>query len=109
MKQPDRERSEHILAAAKEIESFINGKTFEDFKNDRLLQRGVEKDLEIIGEAANKLSEHTHKELPRIPWKAIIGMRNILVHVYFELDLETVWKTAKEDIPPLLENLKQLE
>ena len=109
MKQSDKERLKHILKAAQEIELFVQDKTFIDFKSDRLLQRGVEKDLEIIGEAANKLSNEVRDEFSQIPWKAIVGMRNILVHVYFELDLGTVWKTVQEDIPFLLKKLQKID
>lgn len=103
----DRKRLQHILDACREIERFARGKSREDFLQDRLLQRAVEKDLEIIGEAANQLSSETRSSYPSIPWQDIIGMRNILIHVYFEVDLETVWTTIQEDIPNLQEALEE--
>lgn len=102
----DRKRLKHILDACREIERFTRGKSKDDFLQDRLLQRAIEKDLEIIGEAANQLSPETRSSYPSIPWQDIIGMRNILIHVYFEVDLETIWTTIQEDIPNLRDALE---
>lgn len=101
----DKQWLAHILDAAKEIETFVAGKTKEDLRDSRLMQRAIEKDLEIIGEAAGNLSEETRDALDSVPWKDIIGMRNILVHVYFDIDLEVIWKTVQQDIPLLISQI----
>lgn len=69
---------------------------------------GLVKCIEIIGEAAARLSDETKKKYPQIPWTQIIAMRNRLVHVYFEVDLEQVWKALAEDLPPLVEQLEKV-
>lgn len=106
MKRPDRNRLEHIQQAGKEILEFIEDKSKEEFYNDRILQRAVERELEIIGEAANNLSEDSRQQMPEIPWKDIIGMRNILIHVYFKVDLETVWETIQGELPELIKTVE---
>lgn len=62
--------------------------------------------MEIIGEAANNLSEDSRQQMPEIPWKDIIGMRNILIHVYFKVDLETVWETIQSELPELIKTVE---
>ena len=66
------------------------------------------RELEIIGEAANNLSEDFQGEHPDIPWERIIGMRNQLIHGYFTLDLQIVWDTLQKDVPKLKEQIKKL-
>lgn len=105
---PDRERLEHILAACREIREFPEGVDRSEFAESPLLQRAVEKDLEIIGEAASNLSQSTRTDLSSIPWKDIIGMRNILIHVYFDVETETVWKTVQTDLPKLRSKIEQV-
>lgn len=102
----DEKRIHHMLAAAREILDFTGGITEKEFLEKRLIQRAVEKDLEIIGEAANKVSENTKDDLSNLPWDEMIGMRNVLTHVYFDVDLQVVWKTIKEDLPPLIRKLE---
>jgi len=64
--------------------------------------------LEIIGEAANKVSPEFRRKYDKIPWKSIVGMRNRLIHGYYDINLDIVWKTVITDIPPLLEELKKI-
>ena len=66
------------------------------------------KAVEIIGEAASKTSKECHKNLPQIPWANIIGMRNRLIHAYFDVNLDILWKTITEDLPPLTSELKEI-
>ena len=65
------------------------------------------KDIEIIGEAANQISESARSKLENIPWQDIIGMRHRMVHAYFEINLDILWQTVRSDLPHLLETLKQ--
>ncbi|MEK9175270.1 MAG: DUF86 domain-containing protein [Patescibacteria group bacterium] len=91
----------HILDAIETIEDFCSGKNYEDFKGDKLLQDGLIRELEIIGEAAKHLSEEYKNRISDIPWKDIVGMRDRLIHYYFGVDLEAVWKTVNNDIQRL--------
>lgn len=81
--------------------------SFAEFKKDIKTQLAVARELEIIGEAAKRLSSaftQTHK---KIPWRKIAGMRDFLIHEYMDVDVEEVWKTANEDIPQLKKTLTQ--
>jgi uncharacterized protein with HEPN domain len=73
--------------------------------HDILLSSAVIHQLEILGEAANAVSKQTQKELPNIPWKEIIGLRNRLIHEYFDLDYNIIWQTIKEGLPPLVSEI----
>jgi uncharacterized protein with HEPN domain len=64
-------------------------------------------DIEIIGEAASKISKEKQTELSQIPWSQIIAMRNRLIHAYFDVDLDIVWKTVTEDLKPLINELEK--
>jgi uncharacterized protein with HEPN domain len=91
----------HILDAANAIEAFTSGMSLVDFVEDDLTGSAVVKKLEIIGEAATKLSETSRNELSIIPWKDIVGMRNILIHDYIGIDYEIVWNTIDSYLPKL--------
>jgi len=108
MRADDRNRIKHMRDAAKEAYSFTRGKTRKDLDKNRMLVLAVLKDLEILGEAANKVSAETQEEHDNIPWGDIIGMRNRLIHGYFDIDLDIIWKTISEDIPTLLKALEKI-
>jgi uncharacterized protein with HEPN domain len=96
----DQERFLDILEAIEKIERYsIRGK--ETFVTDELLQVWIVRHLQIIGEAANRVSTETQANFPAIPWKNIVGMRHILVHGYFEIDLDIVWSVIENDLLPL--------
>ncbi|MDG6218292.1 MAG: DUF86 domain-containing protein [Candidatus Thermoplasmatota archaeon] len=97
-----------MLDSSIEIQSFIKDKTQFEFKKDRQLHLSVVHLLGIIGEAGNQVSEEVKEQNIDIPWKRIIGMRNRLIHGYFDIDLAIVWKTATEDIPSLIEKIKDM-
>ena len=101
-------RIEDILEAAGRIETYIAGLTFEQFQADRKTVDAVVRNLEVIGEAARHLVA-TQEGLPAdIPWADIAGMRNVLIHAYFGVDLGIVWQTASGDVPALSEKLRPL-
>jgi len=99
---------EDILTSINNIESYIQGFTYEVFAQDQRTIDAVVRNLEIIGEAARNLSSRIITKYPEVPWKQMIGMRNKALHEYFGIDVEILWKTVKEDIPPLKEQIKGL-
>lgn len=100
---------DHIRDSIAVIEDAIKGKSFEEFVNSIVTQDCVVRRIEIIGEAANNLPEDFQKEHPEIAWRKIVGMRNILAHEYFGVDLKVVWDTAVNKIPVLKEELSKLK
>ncbi|MEO0012304.1 MAG: hypothetical protein RLZZ535_693 [Cyanobacteriota bacterium] len=96
----DKERLRDILEAISQIEKYaIQGQT--EFQNNELIQVWVVHHLQIIGEAANSLSQKMVTQHSRVPWSQIIAFRNILVHEYFRVDLKAVWKIIERDLPNL--------
>lgn len=91
----------HILDSINKIGRFIEGFEFEEFQDDDLVQDAVARELEIIGEASNKLSSSFKENNKNVPWEKIISMRNQLIHEYFGVDNKIVWDTCKEDLPGL--------
>jgi uncharacterized protein with HEPN domain len=103
----DLSRLHHMHDATKEILTFLHNQTKDNFADNRMLQLAVIKDLEIIGEAANKVSVDTKSKYPKIPWRQMVGMRNRLIHAYFGINIEIVWQTVQENLPTLLEDLEE--
>lgn len=93
--------------AAQEVESMLAGKTLAQFLDDRVLLRAIERGIEIIGEAARRVSPDYAAAHPEIPWRQIIGQRNILAHEYGQIDHELLYKTAAEDIPRLIRQIEK--
>jgi uncharacterized protein with HEPN domain len=98
----------HILDSINQIEEYIDGMGFEDFVSSKLVQDGVVRQLEIIGEATKHLSPQLREKYPKIPWEDIAGMRDRLIHHYFGVDLEVVWDTVEKDLPALKKNVKKI-
>lgn len=90
-----------ILDAITEIESFVDGVSFEVFQSDRAKVLAVVKLLEIIGEAVKKIPDEQRRFYPGIPWRSITGMRNILIHEYWQIDVEVLWSTIPDFLPSL--------
>ena len=108
MSPDDRWRLQHMSEAAEDTQAFIAGRQRADLDKDRMLVFAIVRAVEIIGEAASKISEETRSAQVAIPWKAIIGMRNRLVHAYFDIDASIVWVAVTEEIPALLSQLEAL-
>ena len=108
MKPEDRIRLQHMLDAAREIEGFVGNSSFGEFLDNRLLVNGVVRSLEVIGEAAAQVSAELKNDLIDIPWRDIVSMRNRLIHAYFDINYQVVWRTVKNDLPTLVAQLKPL-
>ena len=92
---------EDILTAIDEIDDFTRGYTAATFADDRKTVNAVIRSLEVIGEAAKQVPEEVRRQAPGIPWKYMAGMRDKLIHHYFGIDLEIVWKVSREELPAL--------
>ncbi len=98
----------HILDAISKSEKYLKGIDEKTFQQDTLIQDGVIRQIEIIGEAANRLSNILQSQYAHIPWEDIIGMRNKLIHDYFGVDIEKVWLTATQDLPALKTEIEKI-
>ncbi len=97
-----------MLQAAKELLEMNRGATFEVFIEDLKLMRATERSLEIIGEAARRLSEEFKRQHGQIQWHLMIGQRNIIAHEYGQIDYEMLFRTVIEDIPAMVEQLRAI-
>jgi len=97
-----------MLEAALAAQEFAEGKTRDSLDTDKQFQFAVRKAIEVIGEAASKVSQETRDENPQIAWQPIIGMRNVLTHVYMYIDYDRVWDVITEDLPPLVAQLEKI-
>ena len=108
MPPEDRIRSVHMIEAAETACNFVAGRVRGDLDTDQMLFFALVRALEIVGEAASKLSAATRRSSADVPWNLIISMRNRVVHAYFDIDHEIVWKTATEELPEVLPKLRTL-
>lgn len=97
-----------ILESINDIENFIKGMNFDDFKNDRKTVNAVVRSIEIIGEASKKIPKSIRDIRPDIPWKKMSGMRDKLTHEYFGIDIEIIWKVAAEEINKLKPGIQHI-
>lgn len=109
MREPirDRERLEHILAAIDRVNRYVSGKTYDDLVSDDMMYYAVVKNIEIIGEASNMLTSRYQSTHPETPWKKVKGMRNYIVHEYFQVDDIVVWDVVTNSLPELREQVKR--
>lgn len=109
MREPlkDRERLEHMILAIDRILRYTRGKAFQDFVDDDMMYYAVVKNIEIIGEAANMLTAGFQASHPETPWKMVKGMRNYIVHEYFQIDNIVVWDVVSNELVGLREQLSK--
>lgn len=91
-----------------DLQSFLGNITYEDYEDNLLLHRAIERELEILGEAARRLSPQLRNQHPEIDWKGIIGIRNVIAHQYEEVRIERIWEIIQTDIPILKAQLQPL-
>jgi len=108
MFEDDNVRIRHILDAAREAVAFSQGRSRADLNSDRQLNLSLVRLLEIIGEAARGISTEFRNAHPELPWKSMIGMRDRLIHAYFDVNLDVVWETVTQDLPPLIAQLEKI-
>ncbi|MBC8314569.1 MAG: DUF86 domain-containing protein [Bacteroidales bacterium] len=99
---------DHILVSAHRIQSFVSEMDYDQFASDVKTQDAVIRNFEIIGEATKRISPDFRNKYSEIPWSDMAGMRDRLIHDYLEVDLEIVWKTATEDLPPLVTLIERI-
>lgn len=99
MRDEDRARVLHMIEAAESIAAFIAGRSRDELEHDAMLLFAVERAIEILGEAASKISPALQATAPEVPWRAIAAMRHRLVHAYFDIDRAIVWRAATEEVP----------
>jgi len=97
-----------IIDSIRDIESFIKGMEFEEFKKDRKTINAVVRSIEVIGEASKKIPAVITADYPKVPWKKMGGMRDRLIHEYFGIDLEILWTVASRDIKGLKPEIRRI-
>ncbi len=97
-----------MLQAARRLQKFTVDLSYEAYLESILVQSAVERQLEILGEAARRMSDAFRQEHPEIPWSSIIGQRNVIAHQYDDIDLEQLWSVVTSSLPKLIAQLEPL-
>ena len=103
----DETRLGHMLDHAREAVALVKGRARTDLDKDRLLNLGLVRLVEIVGEAANRVSKERQRQEENIPWPEIVGMRNRIVHGYDDVDFDILWAVIRDDLPPLIKQLER--
>ncbi|WP_199246465.1 DUF86 domain-containing protein [[Phormidium] sp. ETS-05] len=104
----NRTRMLHIVDAARDAVSFAENRTKNDLDTDKMLSFALVRCLEIIGEAASRITKQRRDELSQIEWAKIVGLRNRIIHAYFDIDFDIVWDTVTMDLPVLIAQLEEI-
>lgn len=99
---------EHILEAIRKIEMYVEKIDAAVFYDSYLIQDAVVRELQVIGEAAKRVDVAIKEDNPQVFWSKIIGMRNMLIHDYFAVDLDILWLTIREDLPDLKRQIERI-
>ena len=105
MNEFDETRLRDMLDETRTVKQFVSGQTRSDLGTNRMLAYAVIRAVEVIGEAAARVSEETRLQYPHIMWKNIVGMRNRIVHNYNNVNLDIVWQVASQNLPELEQQL----
>ena len=97
-----------MLESLEKIERYTAGLTFERFAQDDRTVDAVVRNLEVIGEAARQIPSEVRERYPEVPWRRVIGLRNVVVHEYFVVDVEIVWTVVRQSLPELKEALRRM-
>lgn len=108
MPPEDRVRLLHMKEAVETVQRLVSGRRRADLDTDEMLRLALTRAIEIVGEAAGRVTEPTQERASNIPWRQLAGMRNRLIHAYFDVDLDIVWTTATVSVPELLPDIEQL-
>lgn len=108
MRPDDRIRLRHMADALHAAIRFTAGRQRGDLDTDRMLAFALVHAIQVVGEAAGRVTDATRDAHPRVPWAAMIGMRHRLVHAYFDIDADILWTTATEAVPALLKQIEPL-
>ena len=108
LRPDDRVRLQHMLDYSREAIALLEGKTRPDLDRERLLQLGLVRLIEIVGEAAARVSGEAQARYPQIPWPQVVSTRNRLIHGYDFVDFDILWQTIKEDLPSLVADLERI-
>ncbi len=106
--EPDENRIRHMLDAAMQVVSFVEGREPSHLETDPQLRLALLRAIEILGEAASRVSAETRAAYARIPWRRMVDTRNRLIHAYFDIDLHIVWTTATKSVPELIPVLREI-
>jgi uncharacterized protein with HEPN domain len=106
MPPDDEARIRHLVEAASKAVSYAAGRSRSDLDDDELLRLALTKLVEIVGEAAKHVSPELRQTYPKVPWSAAARMRDRLVHHYFDINLDVLWSTVTDDLPRLLETMR---
>jgi uncharacterized protein with HEPN domain len=101
-------RVQDILESISRIETYTAGMTYPSFRENQLVIDAVVRNLEIIGEAASRVPAEVQQRNPELPWAEMRGIRNVLIHEYFGVSVEIVWKTVRENLPQVVAGLEEL-
>jgi uncharacterized protein with HEPN domain len=107
-RRDDRVSLRDMLSHAREAVELLGDSGREDLAGDRVMQLALTRLVEVVGEAANRTSPDTRQRHPDIPWPQIVGMRNRLIHGYDVVDLDLLWDTVTDDLPPLIGQLQSV-
>ena len=97
-----------MLSHATEAVELLGDRSLDQLKNDRVLQLALTRLIEVVGEAANRVSQAGRQQRADVPWPEVIGMRNRLIHGYDVVDVSLLWDTVRTDLPPLIQTLKRI-
>lgn len=108
MRQDYKAYLKDILEAIRRIEKYTKGLSFDEFAGDELTQDGVVRNLEVIGEAVKNIPEDVKNKKNEVEWRKIAGLRDILIHAYFGVDVDIVWEVVKDKVPELKEKVLEI-